>query len=273
VTQRFLLLFHGRSGSTLLTMALAAHPAIVMYGELFHLLEKIRRDFQPQGQTPGPSDQTDYYRTGSDPIAFLQQQLYARTFPTERAAAGFKLSHVQMRAEETTWMRDVLGVDMGAQKTLPQAEEERFWSWLATDRDIRIILLHRRSMLETLVSALRAARTHQWELPVGATPAASAARFQVPVDKFRRFVDISTGHQEHSRALFAHHPLLELEYQQDIVNQYDATIGRIEDFLGVAPLPLPQRLQKQASKPLREEIANFEELQKAVAGTKYEAFL
>jgi LPS sulfotransferase NodH len=273
MTQRFVLLFHARAGSTLVTMALAAHPEIVMYGELFHPLEAARKDLRPLGPTPGPCDQTDYYREGSDPVAFLQQQLYGRDFPAERTAVGFKLSHLHMRTEENAFLRDVLGIETGARKALPPAEEERFWNWLGADREIKVISLHRRSLLEALVSALVAARTHQWELPVGATAKAPEQRPHVAVDKFRQFVDLMTADWERAHILFGHHPLLELEYQQDVVDQFDATIRRIEEFLGVATVPLPQKLQKQAKAPVREEIANFAELQQAVAGTRYEAYL
>ena len=52
-----------------------------------------------------------------------------------------------------------------------------------------------------------------------------------------------------------------------------AAIQRIEKFLGIDSLPLPQMLQKQARLPVSAEIANFQELHDTLRGTKYEALL
>jgi hypothetical protein len=133
--------------------------------------------------------------------------------------------------------------------------------------------LYRQSLLQTMVSALRALKSKQWLLPIGERNAASDERLFIPVEKFRKFVDLVTADRERACALFADHPMLTLEYQKDVVDQYDVSIRRIEDFLGVAPSPLPRKLQKQAQVPVSEALSNFAELRAAVVDTKYEAHL
>jgi hypothetical protein len=272
MSRRFLLLFHARSGSNLITMALAAHPAIVMYGELFHHMEAVRKDVRLPGAAAASCGQTDYYRDGSDPVAFLQAQLYDRTFPPEKTAVGFKMAHFHMRSEANTRLCALAGVDAGP-RHLSQDEEDRFWNWLGADREIRIISLYRRSLLQAMVSGLRATKSNQWWLSAGARPEPSAQeRLRVPIEQFREFVDLMTANRERAGALLADHPMLTLEYQ-DVVGRFDVTMQRIEEFLGVAPLAVRQPLQKQAQMPVSEAIVNYAELREAVAGTQYEAYL
>jgi hypothetical protein len=274
MTQRFLLLFHPRSGSNLIATTLAAHPSIVMYGELFNHLEAARRDVRQIGGPVGPSAQTDYLRDGGDPVAFLQQQLFQRSFPPEKTAVGFKLSHHHLRQADTVELCRLIGGNAGTGLLATPAEEVRFWNWLGADREIRIISLYRQRLLETMVSLLIAVKTQQWLLPVGGRRDESGPKqVHIPVEDFRQFIDFMTASQERACALLADHPLLTLEYQVDVVDRFEETMKRIEAFLGVGSLPLPPRLQKQSRVPVSEAITNFAELQKAVAGTKYEAYL
>jgi len=270
--QRFLLLFHPRSGSNLITTALADHPAVVMYNELFHHIEVVRRDIRLPGEGAGPCSRTDYYHDGRDPVAFLQEQLYGRDFPPDKTAAGFKLSYFQMRSQANRGFCELLGAPAGLANE--GEHEDRLWNWLGADREIRVISVYRRSLLQALVSSLNAVKSNQWWLPANASAKPAAGqRFQVPVEKFRTFVDLMVAGRERACALFADHALLSLEYQEDVVDQYDITMRRIEEFLGVAPLAVRPQLQKQARIPVSEAVVNYAELCQALAGTRYEAYL
>jgi hypothetical protein len=269
---RFLLLFHPRSGSNLVATALTEHPAVVMYGELFHHLQAAREHLRPV-DTPGPCAQCDCYRDGADPVAFLQDQLFNRSFPPERTAFGFKLSPLHLRRAANARICALLGTDPGPDQP-GEASENRFWQWLSADREIRVISLYRQSLLETMVSALVALQTNQWLQPIGtAAKTPKQDRLHVPVDQFRQFVDLMTADRERALALFAGHPLLDLEYQKDVADQFDLTMRRIEEFLGVPPLALRKQLEKQSRTPIRERVINYAELHLAVAGTRYEAYL
>ena len=249
--QRFILLCAPRTGSTLLTAALHQHPAVVMYDEIFAAEESFRRS-QSELSVPEPFAPADYYREGADPVEFLRRQVYGATYPPQKQAVGFKLFHAHMRAG-------------------PAA---RLWDWLAAEKDIRIIHLHRDRLLESYASFLIASKTREWLVPVSAgTHAAQVAPIVIDVDQFKDYADQQLGDRKRAEGLFRDHPYLTIEYRNDVCAQFDATIRRIEGFLGIASMPLPKKLQKQAQVSLSEEITNFGEVRDALEGTEYETFL
>jgi LPS sulfotransferase NodH len=249
--ERFVLLSSPRTGSTLLAMALHAHPAVVMGGELFHPFEEERKRHAMNPQC-ALTVLDDYYHEGVDPVRFLEQQLYGRAYPPEKMAAGFKLFHFH----------------------LPDGPAAVFWSWLAAERDIRIIHLYRRRLLEAFVSLEIALRTQEWRRPASTGSAMpDLGPLTIDVDRFKRYADALASCVERMNATLKDHPMLTLEYQDDIVAQFEATVKKVEEFLGIASCPLPKKLQKQARSPLSEEIANFHEVHDALEGTRYEAYL
>jgi hypothetical protein len=58
-----------------------------------------------------------------------------------------------------------------------------------------------------------------------------------------------------------------------VLERFDFTMRRIEEFVGVAPLEIRQPLQKQARAAIHEAVVNYAELCQTVAGSKYAAYL
>jgi len=249
--ERFIVLAYPRTGSSLIALGLKTHPQVAMYSELFHPVEEFRKN---EAMSPQRTDfpLADYYREGADPGEFLERHVYRREFPPERKAVGFKLFQQHLR---------------GA----PQA---RLWAWLAGARDIRIIHLYRQRLLEQYLSLEVAKVTHQWGLEVGSGERpAEAPRIVIDAEGFRKYADENVAMREQVPVTFREHPLLTIEYHADVQERYEATVQRIEEFLGLDRKPLPQLQEKQARRPVREEIINFQELRDALEGTKYEALL
>jgi len=249
--QRFILLAYARTGSSLVMGALNAHPAIVMYNEIFLPFQDVR---QKHVQTPSSlyARLDDYYRDGADPVDFLKSHVYGRAYAAEKKAVGFKLSLVQLRT----------------------GPESKFWDWLAGATDIRIIHLYRKRLLESYVSYQRAWKTNQWRIASEVHPAdADLEPVTVDVDQFRKYADELIAYLAQVQTTFQAHPLLTIEYHDDVVAQFDDTMKKLEAFLDVESMPLPQKLQKQARVPLEESIANFDEVLEGLTGSKYEAYI
>lgn len=247
---RFVLLTSPRTGSNLVSLALAAHPAVFMRGELFHPDEAQRKAWQ-QASLSFALPLQDYYRDGADPVAFLETHVYGCQDPAKQAA-GFKLFYSHLR----------------------DGAAAHLWDWLAAERDIRIIHLHRKGLLEAYVSYAIATRTNEW-LQFSASSSASAPvpPLTIDIEQLKRYIDETTRHFAQAEATFASHPLLTIEYRADVCGCFDETMRRIEQFLGIESMPLPKQIQKQARLPVSEEIANFHELHDALEGTSYEAYL
>jgi LPS sulfotransferase NodH len=249
--ERFVLLSSPRTGSTLMALALHSHPAVVMGSELFHPFEEERK---AHAMDPGTALAVldDYYHEGDDPVRFLEQHLYGRAYPPEKKAVGFKLFHFH----------------------LPDGPGAAFWSWLAAARDIRIIHLYRRRLLEAFVSMMIAIQTQEWRRPVSAgSPVPQLPPLTIDVDKFKKYADALASYVDRMNATLKDHAMLTLEYQDDVVAQFEATVKQVEALLGIESRPLPQKLRKQARSPISEEVANFHELHDALEGTRYETYL
>jgi LPS sulfotransferase NodH len=248
--QRFVFLTHARSGSTLVSQALGSHPAVVMCDELFHADPEERK-----GQITDPArvlqPLQDWYRDGDDPVQFLENQLYDRSWPVEKKAAGFKLFHPHARTGTAA----------------------QLWDWLIAAKDIRIINSFRQELLAAYVSRARARKTGLWEKPVGDQHTAHIPPFPVDIVDFKQYVDELTGYRDRTVAQLADHPCISFEYATDIRDHFDETMQRIQEFLGLEPAALPQRLSKQASVPLSERITNYDALRDALQGSKYEAYV
>ena len=68
------------------------------------------------------------------------------------------------------------------------------------------------------------------------------------------------------------HAVLDITYEE-LTADLDAGMARVQQFLGVPPKRLAISTVKQEVRPLSEVIANYGELRKAWAGTRWAAFL
>lgn len=74
--------------------------------------------------------------------------------------------------------------------------------------------------------------------------------------------------EEKYEALFRNHSTLNLFYE-DISNEFASVSARIAEFLNISVRKLKTRSIKNKKVPLREAIANFDELKKAFTNTKW----
>jgi hypothetical protein len=68
------------------------------------------------------------------------------------------------------------------------------------------------------------------------------------------------------------HPRIVIAYE-DLLTEREREFARTLDFLDVGHQPLETRTRRQNPEPLRDLIANFDELCAEVAGTRYEPML
>lgn len=54
--------------------------------------------------------------------------------------------------------------------------------------------------------------------------------------------------------------VLEIEYGRDVCGDFDGTLNRLQEFIGVSARPLSQRLRKLAHEPAHTRVANYAEL-------------
>ena len=251
---KFILLGHGRSGSTLVVKSLAQHPNIRMAGELFHESQDERkRAFEGLNRTyPPDKAEKHYYLEDTDGAKFLREDVfYERPWPEIRAA-GFKLFYVHARNH---------------------SETRKAWPYLLENKDIRVLHLVRTNNLESFLSLKLALLTKEWKRWKNSqTERAEPPLLTLDPKECRAYFDEKRVWRDWARASFSDHPFFEFEYERDVCRRFQPLMHDIHDFLDVPRAPASELLEKQARKPPREQIANYDELKEYFRYTPHEEF-
>jgi hypothetical protein len=274
---RFIILCYARVGSTMLAASLNSSPNIICFRELFNPIMK-GIGFYVDGYDN--SSAQDRELRDRDLREFLRQRIFC-PHPNEIRAVGFKMPHGHFE-----WFPSLL-------------------EWLIEDKDLHVLHLTRRNLLRMLVSLRIAQRTGGWSEDKKTTllrkfrpsNAPRAARHPlVAINRLRRFIwpkepawkalrTPLTLSEEECRDFFAQaerdsayyddrfreHPRLNLHYEDLQRNRADA-FNQAQSFLGLKPRSLSVTTRRQNPEPLRELIANYDELYAAFKGTKEAAF-
>lgn len=242
---KFILLGYSRSGSSLLNFALREHSEIEMYGELFNPNQEVRQKFFHVRNSS--------YLDGTDAALFLKDTVfYERDRSEKQKAVGFKIFYYDLRNDN---------------------EARKGWNYLLSQKDIHVIHLIRRNLLECLISHKVAMQTEQWLLEKSSkTKFVEVAPFRIEVERCKGFFENVFAWQEWATRSFQDHPLMTVEYEADICLAFPETINRIHDFLSVSPYHAPMLLQKQAQKKPRDQVCNYDELKEYFQYTLFSEF-
>lgn len=252
--KRFIILGHGRSGSTLLARSLTQHPNVRMFGELFHDEEPEReRAFRAFNESVGPRRREPrFYRDGEDGAAYLRETVFRRRPWRELLAVGFKMFYLHARAD-------------------PRVKTA--WDYLVENTDVRVIHLGRSNLLECWLSLQMAHITGEWERRKGAPgPRTLVPPLDLDPAKCEAFFNQTLAHRRWAAERFRRHPTLELEYEADVVGRFEQTVRRMQDFLEAPRGPAEKLLEKQARRKPREQIVNYDEFKDYFRHTLYEGF-
>jgi len=261
----------------MLVSLLNAHPQVTCFREVLN----PAHEFIIYGVEGYDNDRAaDRALRDADPVAFLLQRIFC-AHPAGTAAVGFKTQYEQI------WL-------------VPRALE-----WLLAQDDLRVIHLRRRNLLRARVSIRIAQMTGVWmerkppplaglltpanalralRHPGRATkvvratlrpkrPAADARQqpIALSLDECRFYFNWVEQNAAQYDDAFKGHPLVTL-YYEDLVGDRRRRLEEVQKFLGVRPQSLPVATRQQNPEPLRELIANYDELRAAFKDTKYAEF-
>ena len=273
---RFIILSDARTGSHMLAQALNSSRNIVCFREVFN--ETL--DFIQYGVEGYDNFSTeDKALRQEEPLRFLDERIFCR-YPDKIKAVGFKYHYGH-----------VFG--------FPGVVER-----LAEDTGLRVLHLRRRNKLRMLASLRIAEQTGIWMRegqPEPVRVSAPAAAWATVLDGLRlpvravrktlRLLGLMAPHElpeegprvqatisleelvhfniaahmtaDHFDELFQDHPKMEL-YYEDILDDRERAYSQVQAFLGVEPRPLFDTTYRQNPQPLRELVANYDELYEAV---------
>ena len=163
------------------------------------------------------------------------------------------------------------------------------WPLLGQMTGLRVIHLKRRNLLARHVSHLQArasGRWHNWHgqrvnnvthlegVPAsGTTQAPSEIKRPISLDAERLRIDFEDIEQSRARAEsdLAMHPVLEV-YYEDLCQHFDRECARVLEFLDCRAGALAPATFKLEQTSLSERIANYAELKRFFAGSRWQSF-
>ena len=252
----FVLLSHARTGSTFVALSLAAHPNVRMFGELFNDEEEERaRAFR--GEKAAHKSiclgykYPSYCRKDMDGGQFVRDHIF-RVREATVFSVGFKLFYDQAAGH---------------------SGEGTVWKYIVENKDIHIIHLLRNNLLESWVSLQTALLTDEWVREPGIGSLASPM-FPLELDlaSTEGFFDHITSRVRWAQSTLGDHPKIEISYEHDLCNDFEMTMHRLHDFLGLPRVAVTKALEKQAFESLRERIINYDVLARFFRSTRYEGF-
>ena len=140
----------------------------------------------------------------------------------------------------------------------------------------RFILLERRNYLRKIVSSVVAEKAGKYHLRIGSKSKLVRVKIEIGeldldydrkslLDHLRGFRDDVLNFQR----LMNGRRLLKLTYEDDIMQDPVKTSIQVCEFLGISPAPGVIRYTRSTPFPLRDVVANFREVETALAGTEF----
>lgn len=255
--QKHIILTLGRSGSNYLVTALNQHPEVVNYGEVlgpWTTLAKFRSRVWPDE----PSDAYLDRIYSSAPVFFGGQVVSA-------------ISH-KRKGRPIRWHQRSKVRQIGIKEFATNFEKHELADYLTDRRDIRVICLDRENVLRRYLSNEFLRKNRRVRNSTG-----SAQHETVVLDPKTMIGELETFTYERQllRGLTeVVNPVLHLTYEKifDPATKSE-TLQQVYQFLGVAPITLDYGDFKLNSGTLDALIANYDEVQETLTGTKYEHFL
>jgi LPS sulfotransferase NodH len=248
-----------RTGSTWFGSLLDSHPEIRFHGEIFNL------ERAAISAVLAPGAYLNEVLAGAGPQRVLAFKLL---YHQARLAYlnGFLLEMEQGRPSQVDW-RALFPVRPVMEKQVP--ELARAWD-LIRDCGTRIIHLRRRNLLRRCVSheILMATSRARWK----GVPVAPLARVRLPADRLiESFEEMVASAAEVDR-FFTGNPRL-VVYYEDLTADLATQCARALDFLAVRSWPLTCATRGRHRRTLRDTIENYDQVERALAGTPWEVFL
>lgn len=243
----FVLVSTARTGSNMVVSALAHHPNVVCFNELFN--QEILWGYEP-GTTAGVDPRLRALMERPDLAAMRDREpdrfldaIYGHCYAEAISAVGFKLFYYHERNIFAS---------------------EKLWPRIALDSDLKVIHLRRRDLLAAYYSQKIAERTGQWVMDAHNPYDVGQKRpLTVGVPGFLVTLGRIVAAEEDRISLLRNHPVLEIWYE-DLVTDFRTVFERIETFLCVPHVAPRVATERQQRHPLPDVVVNFDEVRRAM---------
>ncbi|XOF35362.1 MAG: sulfotransferase [Candidatus Electrothrix sp. YB6] len=237
--QKFIILGHQRSGSSMMIGTLRTHPQIVGFGELF-TADSV--GFNVEGY--------DNYSTrtlalrNKYPVDFLDRHIFS-FYPDEIQAVGFKFfpEHIERNARF---------------RCIRQ--------WLEQNKDIKLIHLTRKNLLAAYTSLLVAMKDGRFGILDKSERSTTTVTID-PTECLAEFQQRKASHEEIKQYIRLHE-VFDIVYE-DLAADPHRHLKAIQQFIGTDIRDLQVSKVKQETRSLSEVIENYDELQNFFRQTEW----
>ena len=196
VKSKFIVLSHGRTGSTYVVQELNKHPQIRMLSEIFHDSYDERPYVNGKKWEPGLSSWD-----------FLQENVYD-TLPDGILTIGFKLFYFHLPLSDQTWVN------------------------LDKDREIAPVVLHRQNIFAGFVSEERARQSNIWHPTEKGDAYTQEVHVTLNMVKAQRYLDRNFERQKFGLKLVADRNHLFMTYE-DLVKDAPGTMKKLANYFKI----------------------------------------
>ncbi|MEL7086217.1 MAG: hypothetical protein AAF268_08770 [Cyanobacteria bacterium P01_A01_bin.3] len=244
--QKFIVISHHRSASSVIINTLQRHPNVFRFAEVFLPL-------YVQLQKPGYVEGSKrlYYLRKQYPVEFLERFIFTG-YQDSVQAMGFKMFPEQLDFPHTAPV----------------------WDWIEANTDIKIIFLTREDLLAYYTSFVLALKTGTWGV-AGAKQRAKAEKerkknrtVRLEYDKCLAAFEKRKRLNDYALERCKNHDILKVSYE-DVTSDLHNSLLRSQEFLGLAPQELEVRSSRQQVRPLSDVISNYQELKEQFASTEW----
>lgn len=230
--RRFIVLSHGRTGSTYLVEQLNRTPDVRMYSEVFHDTYHER-----------PITNEKRFEAGQDSWAFVQDNVYCAQDEHIRTV-GFKLFYFHAR---DTW------------------PENRIWAELPSNTDIDVVVLGRKNYFAGFISEARAKSTSIWHPTLLNDSYEKLVEVTVDLTRAMRFMARTSKYRDMGLEIAKGHRTWEMNYE-DLLCDAQSEMKKLISFLGGSDVGFDadEFLAGSADRS-RTKIVNLEEVRKMLA--------
>lgn len=140
----------------------------------------------------------------------------------------------------------------------------KVWDYLVSCPNLKVIHTYRRNHLDSLVSLYVAHGSSEWQVRKGGSDIDDES-FSIPVGVAEEYFLNSDFEIEHFTSMFKNS--IEIEYEE--LYDWENTISRVVDFLGIKSIFLTPKYKKRNKKSPKLLIENYLELKNYFRNTKW----
>ena len=236
-TDKFMISCTARSGSSMLSTLLNSHPRVLCHGEILaapHESAGPYHDLRSQG-----ADVDDWLRDyrKERPEAFLYDVCFN---PAGHQSIGFKFK---------------------LEESLTSAYKS-FRELLAADKDVKIIHLQRKNILDKYISLQMTKQTGVFSIR-SSSQRPDLRPFTIDIPDFIAYVRKDRQRYEAAFEMFRDHPCLHLTYEE-LCESRPAALAKVQDFLELPQAQLSTMMIKVIKKNT-DLVQNLDEVREALA--------